>query len=162
MDLMKILEAVLAVLVVVAFAIATWLKSHNKISDTQSHAAVGITQLVGGLLYAILSWQASSHGVTRMEHLFERVLNYLGLELTQFAIAVLIIGLGFAASWYKRKNKKWYGNIEIFVGMSSALVVARSLGPNAFDLAKWSTLAGCSYVIARGLGDHKEGMRDAK
>jgi hypothetical protein len=42
----------------------------------------------------------------------------------------------------------------------SAVIVARSLGPDKLDLVKWSTLAGCAYVIARGLGSYDEAKKE--
>jgi len=160
--LMGIPEIVLAASLVVVFIVTNWMKSHKKISDQTFRKIATWTQVVGGTLFSILSWEASRNGLINMEHAFERATHYLGLGFTQLLIAVVIIGLGIGAYRFKRRNKKWYGIVEVIIGVLSAVVVARSLAPNGLDLAKWSTLAGCSYVIARGLGNRKEAAKDAE
>ena len=97
-----------------------------------------------------------------VRRVFSWLITKLGLELTQFLIALTVTAIGVAAFSFKRKNKKWYGNVEVIVGILSAFFVARSMGPNKFDLAKWSTLAGCAYVIARGLGNRDDALKEGQ
>jgi 4-hydroxybenzoate polyprenyltransferase len=94
----------------------------------------------------------------RLANAFNWVLNKLGLQFTQLLIAFLIMGIGTGAYFFKRKNQKWYGIVEILIGFLSAVVVAGSLLPHKLDLAKWATLAGSAYVVARGLENRAKGI----
>jgi hypothetical protein len=49
--------------------------------------------------------------------------------------------------------------VEVVVGFLSALFVAGTLAPGRLDLAKWATLAGTAYVVARGLENFKKGKK---
>lgn len=94
-------------------------------------------------------------GLTRV---FDWLLSELGLQVTQLLIAGFVAIAGITAYWFKRKNQKWYGMVEIGVGVLSAVFVAGTLTPHKLDLARWSTLAGSAYVIARGLENRAKGM----
>ena len=78
----------------------------------------------------------------------------LGIQNTQIIIGVAAIVVGVLAYQFKRRNQKWYGVVEVAVGALSALAVAANISPGKLELAKWSTLAGSAYVIARGLSNY--------
>jgi len=89
---------------------------------------------------------------------FNWVLTTVGLRATQLLIAFIIVGIGVGAYNFKRKNQKWYGTLEVLVGFFSAVFVAGSMAPHTIDLAKWATLAGSAYVVARGLENRMKGI----
>jgi hypothetical protein len=156
----EILATIASILGTVAILWASFSGPHSKIGKRLRSAIPAIL-----ILCALIYWHVHpSNGNERQaeERAIQRIMSYLGLGNTQLLIASVIIGLGFVAFWFKLWNKKWYGNVEIAVGILSAVVVARSLGPNRLDLAKWSTLAGCAYIIARGLGNRDDAKKEAE
>lgn len=94
------------------------------------------------------------------DRVFGWLFHFLGAQLAQLLIAAIIAMLGTAAFRFKKKNKRAYGSVEIVFGFVSAVLVAQHISGTAQDLAKWSTLAGSAYVIARGLGNRDEAIRD--
>lgn len=116
-----------------------------------------------GLLEAVQKYSRTSDQIIRLVNAFlDWAIRAIGLGPTQFFISVLIIALGFVAHYFKKKNQKVYGNVEIIVGGLTALVVAGTLRRGNQDLSKWATLAGAAYVIARGLGNRDDAMKDSK
>jgi hypothetical protein len=93
----------------------------------------------------------------KMGHIFGWVMQRLGVRFTHILVAVFVTALGTGAYLFKARNQKWYGMVEVGVGFLSALFVAGTLQPNHLDLAKWATLAGSAYVIARGLENRAKG-----
>jgi hypothetical protein len=79
---------------------------------------------------------------------------------TQLLIAAGVTAGGGLAHLFKTKNKKWYGIVEMVIDFFSAIFVSGTLVPGQLELAKWSTLAGAAYVIARGLGNRADGERE--
>ena len=72
-------------------------------------------------------------------------------------IAFFIIGAGTVAHWYKRRNQFRYGLVEIVFGSSSAFAIALGMD-SSLDFAKWASLVGAGYVIARGLGNRYDAI----
>jgi hypothetical protein len=117
---------------------------------------LGILALVGKYQY----W--SDKVIHMINPFFDRVINALGVGLTQFLIALSVCVFGFAAYVFKEKSQKWYGNVELLVGFFTALGVAGTIKPGSFDLSQFATLAGSAYVIARGFGNRAEGKKKAE
>jgi hypothetical protein len=156
----KTMELIWAIFFLVGFLIIFRLKAEGKISEKVFRIAVTVLQGVGAIISTVYASDASKNFYRMMEHAFEWVVHKVGLELTQLLVAAAITGIGVSAYWFKVKTKKWYGRVEVIVGFLSAVFVAGSLGPNKLDLAKWSTLAGCAYVIARGLGNYYDAKKE--
>jgi hypothetical protein len=151
---------------VIIFGVLSVVLNYIHIIRKPSDRKFQIIFLASMVATAILSFMyvilVPAAGLPEMERDLGRVMAYLGLQVTQLLIAAIIITLGIGAFWFKLRNKKWYGIVEIIFGILSAAVVARGLGPNRLDLAKWSTLAGCAYIIARGLGNRDDALKESK
>jgi uncharacterized membrane protein len=94
-----------------------------------------------------------------VDEFFRWAIRTVGLRFTQVLVALVISALGLGAHYFKTKNQKWYGIVEVIFGTVTAFLVAGTLAPGKLDLSKWATLAGTSYVIARGWGNYGEGKR---
>jgi hypothetical protein len=147
-------QIVWAALLILGLAITFRLKSERKISVKTFDLLLHVNQVAGIVLSVVFAWEGYERGLRLVEHSFEWAMRTIGPTLTQLFIAAAITGIGVGAYKFKGKNRKWYGRVEVIVGFLSALAVVRSLGPDKLDLAKWSTLAGCAYVIARGLDNY--------
>ncbi len=145
----------IAILAYVGVALWVWQKGRTERSENLKNTLRVVIVIVGSSLQP-----ATGRITSIVQHAFEWVMQVLGLQLTQLLIAAAITAVGIGAHKFKQANKKWYGTVEVVVGFVSAVVVAKSLGPNTLDLAKWSTLAGCAYVIARGLGNRADAKKE--
>jgi hypothetical protein len=114
-----------------------------------------ILVILMALSLPIMAQVGTPAGQWQMETWVEWLIGKLGPQLTQVIFSGIVALLGLAA-YFKSKNQKWYGIVEIMVGLFSTVVVAGTVAPNRLDLAKWTTLAGSAYVIARGLGNHAD------
>jgi len=90
-----------------------------------------------------------------------KIVAVLGLHLTQFLAAAIVIGLGWVAYLFKRSNKLWYGMVEMFFGASSAIAIVTSVNFTAVEfsklsLAQFAALAGSAYIVARGLNNYHD------
>jgi hypothetical protein len=87
----------------------------------------------------------------------ELLIRRLGEEVFEVVVVLVVAAIGIGAYFFKKEQQKWYGIVEVIVGITTAGIVATSLRINRFDWGKWATLAGSAYVIARGLGNYREG-----
>lgn len=78
------------------------------------------------------------------------------LDLTEFPLLLTFsaIFLGVAAHVFKKQNKLRYGQVEVLVGMLTAVGIAFTTGQSVF--AKLISLAAAGYVVARGLNNWDE------
>lgn len=90
---------------------------------------------------------------------FGEINQALGLGATQFLIGVFVCALGIGAYLFKKASQKWYGNVEVVVGVVTALIVAGTFKAGTLELSKCATLAGSAYVIARGLENRSKGKQ---
>ena len=116
----------------VFFVILSWAGRHSNISDKFIHS-----------VNAFLDWVA----------------HKLGLGFTRFLLFLFTVIIGFLAQFFKSKNQRWYGAVEIGVGCLTAYIVAGTFTPANLELAKCVTLSGAAYVIARGIGNYRDGKR---
>lgn len=142
-------------------------------ADSTSDDLTGCLSVIGRTLFSLLSpilflvlIGLLFNAGTYLSHIVQRVFLYfldkLGLKAVQVGIAAIMTGIGIGAYFFKAKNQKWYGVVEVMVGVVGAVVVAGTLGPRTVEnLSKWSTLAGSSYVIARGLGNYSETSKNS-
>lgn len=107
----------------------------------------GILMLIAGILeYAI--WLGPK--------VFAFVYRVVGPYGAQGGTAVLVFVCGIAAHWFKRKNQRWYGRVEVLVGALSGIRICFSLAPHTSMFSQSVALVGCAYVIARGLNNITE------
>lgn len=92
---------------------------------------------------------------------FEWVSQKLGLKIAQALIGLGVTAIGILSHLLKLWKQSIYGIIEVFVGFSTAFIVSATIDVNHLELAKWATLAGAAYVIARGLGNYADGKKSA-
>lgn len=97
---------------------------------------------------------------------FDWAIGLIGVKLTDILIALLVAALGVGAHHLKMARRKWYGTIEMLIGIFTAFFVAGTLTVRDLELSKWTALAAAAYVIARGLGnwnstEHKPSARNA-
>jgi hypothetical protein len=71
-----------------------------------------------------------------------------------------VIIFGFLAFLFKRRNQFWYGMIEACFGVTSAITLAFSVLPSDMHMPQWASLAGCVYVIARGMSNVSNALGD--
>ena len=110
-----------------------------------------------GTLALVGKYEAASNKVIEwLNRFFEWATRTIGLRATQVIIAVGVTFLGFMAHSFKKKNQKWYGRVEMLFGFLTAFIVAGTLSSGTLELARWATLAGAAYVIARGRGNTEE------
>ena len=91
---------------------------------------------------------------------FKWLVRTFGIHLAQFAIFCGVVAVGAFAHWFKQKNQKWYGVVEVAFGAASAGSVSFRMMPGPL-FAQWATLAGCAYVIARGLNNISQAKQSA-
>jgi hypothetical protein len=95
-------------------------------------------------------------GVSYAVPLFVWLVHRTNLKVAQLGVATLVASVGAVAHRFKIWNKRLYAVVEILVGFWSAVFVAGTLQPGVVELAKWSTLAGAAYFIARGAGNYHD------
>jgi uncharacterized membrane protein YkvI len=118
------------------------------------------TGLLGGLLFGVIIFVLLYGLVATVEwvpRIFAVIVRVFGLKQAQCLIAAIVMIAGILAYYFKGATQRWYGAVEVVVGFLSALLVAGTLTPGHLELAKMSTLAGAAYLIARGLGNYREG-----
>jgi predicted membrane channel-forming protein YqfA (hemolysin III family) len=93
--------------------------------------------------------------------LFLFLTDTLGLKVAQIIVAIVVIGLGVAAHKFKRRNQRLYGVCEIIFGSTSAIGIASGLSSTGVLFSRWAALAGCVYVVARGLNNCTEAREKA-
>jgi len=82
----------------------------------------------------------------------------LGIVQFPLLLAFLTILLGVGAHVFKKKNKLRYGQVEVLVGMLSAVGIATATGQSVF--AQSMSLAAAAYVVARGLNNWDEQLEE--
>jgi hypothetical protein len=73
-------------------------------------------------------------------------------------ITAAVLGVGALAHWFKKKNQRAYGFVEVLFGLAAAAnIVFSKASPKDLLLAQWAGLVACTYVVARGLNNRFEG-----
>jgi len=112
--------------------------------------AIGILLAVGVFIEAIIGMGSAA---------FRWLVKTFGIHLAQTAIFLGVVVVGTFAHWFKKKNQKWYGVVEVVFGVASAGSISFRMMPGPL-FTQWATLAGCVYVIARGLNNVAEAKRN--
>jgi hypothetical protein len=116
-------------------------------------------QLKRSYIASIISFgiAALSVGMTFLEKyhpdLFASLERGIGSYASRILVSVVVILLGVGAYYFKRYSQLWYGSVEVIVGAASGISIAIGLRPNESMFSRWAALAGCVYVIARGLNN---------
>ena len=58
----------------------------------------------------------SSNPEVVLQKFFKFVSGTIGDQYTQLLIGCLVVTIGTAAFWFKKRNQRWYGFVEILVG----------------------------------------------
>jgi hypothetical protein len=136
---------ILAVLLIIAFSTGFFTKRWNWKQRLGGLAAIIFISLLWGLIFPYIDQPLDS----MMEY----------LASLRFPIAAIVLISGVLAYKFKRYNQRLYGKVEVvFAIIGSFYVIREAKVP--FALAQWATLAGFTYVIARGLSNVSEA--DAK
>jgi hypothetical protein len=102
-------------------------------------------------------------GASPIEHYVTRAyivaVRVIGLYGTQFLIGSGIVSLGLFAHWFKARNQRLYGIVEVLFGSLSAFAIAFSLSSDNISLTEYASLIGSSYVVARGVNNMSEAKR---
>jgi hypothetical protein len=98
--------------------------------------------------------------VYRVRPLYPLMVQRLGLRPAQLVIASAVVAAGMCAYWFKRLNQRWYGIVEVLFGSISAISIASGLDPGQALFSRWAALAGCAYVVARGLNNYFESEKE--
>lgn len=86
-------------------------------------------------------------------HFSQRLVGVVGVYYAQLVVASIIVTIGIGASYFKRWNQLWYGLVEMGFGASYAFATALKADPSHLIQSQWTTLAGCAYIVARGLNN---------
>lgn len=95
-------------------------------------------------------------GPDRVSQIF---LGLLGLYGLRIVVGIGVVLFGFWAWQFKQTDVFAYGVAEVlFAGLSGAYVAA-GLTPGDIVLSQWTTLIASAYVVARGVGNISDGMK---
>lgn len=83
----------------------------------------------------------------------------IGVYASRIVVSIAVIALGIGAHYFKRYSQLWYGAVEVIIGAASGISIAVGLRPNESMFSRWAALAGCVYVIARGLNNISDARR---
>ena len=72
-----------------------------------------------------------------------------GLHVVQLTITAGTVFIGIFAHWFKIKNLRLYGWVEVLFAICAAFSVSSGISADRLLLSQWATLVGCSYVVAR-------------
>ncbi len=104
----------------------------------------------------ILGWSFGLIGLFFLivaEDLFPALISAVGVTNTEFIVAAAVIALGILAFEFKRRNQMMYGLFEIAFGVASAFAVIAKMKPEVTSVSDWTALAGCVYIVARGISN---------
>ena len=123
----------------------------------KSYRAGTLTKKKRGDLWILVTLQFGGFlavfNEARLPGMWRYLLAVAGLYFTQAFAAVTVFVLGWFAYVFKRRNKLYYGYLEVFFGMLSAVMVVRSVNFAAIGLAQGVAVVASAYVVARGLTD---------
>jgi hypothetical protein len=118
------------------------------------------TKLILDALTAIISFLAAfvlPRG--RVGRFFIWIGQTIGPHFVGLMLFYLVVAAGFLAHELRKTNLKAYGIVEIAFGMGYALSAAFTIRPGEAMLSHWTTLVGCTYIIARGLSNVSEARK---
>jgi len=112
----------------------------------------GIIALVSLLgFFVLLSW-FDKHGPA----LIDSVVKLVGSRLVQFLVALSVGAIGGSAYLAKRWRQFEYGVVEVVFGLVASLIAVYRVDHDHF-FNTITTLAGCIYIVVRGISNVVEG-----
>jgi hypothetical protein len=124
------------------------------VTASRRDAIIGFTGSTGVIVIALV---LGIYG----ESLFKFLSDVIGLHGAQGVAAVTVIALGSLASYFKKKELLWYGTVEVFFGVVTAVKVASGLTPGEILLSQWTALVAAAYIVARGLNNISDARAQA-
>jgi hypothetical protein len=101
-----------------------------------------------------LGWQSSRNDLFRIGHWLVQV---LGWGLFQWTVAGMVAAVGGLAYWFKSQNQFLYGLVELPVALATAMFSAGGISSNRESFSRVATIAGCVYIVSRGLENMEKG-----
>ncbi len=93
---------------------------------------------------------------------FVKLMEVLGLHLTQLVIGAAVVMLGYLAYKFKAARQSSYGAVEIMFAAAAAIVTAREMSMTADWTGPAASLGATVYVVSRGLNNYAEGVSRQK
>jgi hypothetical protein len=122
----------------------------------QTKQFLKLRDMVIGVLGAIVGSVIAEVVVTHSAEILRTLTRLLGLYGMRAFIAILVIGFGVAAYWWKRKSQRSYGIGEVIFGSIAAVFITFGISPERSLFSQWVGLGGAAYIIARGLNNVSE------
>jgi cell division protein FtsW (lipid II flippase) len=69
--------------------------------------------------------------LANLSRIYSAMVRVLGPHLAQITIGVVVILVGIFAHWFKRRNQRWYGIVEVIFGIISAFSVAFAMSSDS-------------------------------
>jgi hypothetical protein len=92
-----------------------------------------------------------------VENKFGGLLRFM---MVRVALAIVIIAIGAGAHVFKSRNRLRYGQTEVLFGGASAVKIATGMHPGESLFSQWVALAGAAYVVARGLNNWSDALKE--
>jgi len=74
-------------------------------------------------------------------------------------LASLVIVLGCGAWYFKKTCQGWYGFVEVLFAFVAALSIVRDMNEKSEYFAHGASLAGCVYIVSRGLSNIEKPLK---
>lgn len=116
---------------------------------------VALYFLAVSLVISVLMFLVIRYGL----QVFQAFVKAVGMQPAQGILAVGTIGFAFGVFEFKRKHLWWYAIVETAFGFVSVFTVSIRIHPASWSLVQLISLAGCVYIIVRGLGNFVEARR---
>ncbi len=93
---------------------------------------------------------------------FVKLMQILGLHLTQLVIGAVVVLVGYLAYKFKAAKQAAYGAVEIMFAAAAAIVTGRQMSMTADWTGPAASLVATVYVVSRGLSNYAEGVSRQK
>jgi hypothetical protein len=94
-----------------------------------------------------------------LRHFYVWFMGTFGLKVTQLLMGIVVIVLGVGAFFFKVNAQISYGAVEIMFAWVAGVITAHQIRPGADSSGQMATLIGAIYIVSRGLGNIKEGIK---
>jgi hypothetical protein len=152
----KFIGAVLLELIAVAIYVVLRAKLEKRVAGMNEHwrrFILSALTIVSAFGFA-LAWQSSRHDFLRMVHWLAYV---MGWGIFQVLVALIVAALGGLAYWFKSNHQFLYGLVELPVALGTAMISAGGITSNPDSFSRIATIAGCVYIVSRGLENMVKG-----
>jgi hypothetical protein len=104
-----------------------------------------------------LAWQSSRSDFLRIVHWLAAVMRW---GVFQGVVALVVAVLGGFAYWFKSEHQFVYGLVELPVALGTAMISAGGITSNPDSFSRIATIAGCVYIMSRGLENMVKGAEE--